>query len=263
MLLLRNSFILTLLIIIPLKISAERLPPFQWNDYIETPASDTERGNQIFHFNTRNKPYTLDKLAIHFVEKYLKTAAPLTSDASVLRYASDAVTIKGAYIELGVCTGKSINFIAALNPLHTIYGFDSFEGLPENWIRGDKTIPKSTFKFKEPNATPPTLINVELYKGWFKNTLPEFQKSILKDTPIAFLHVDCDLYSSTHEALSILKNNLVPGTIIVFDELYNYPGSENHEWKALNEFLKASGLKAKYLAYNQNHEQVALKLVAP
>lgn len=161
---------------------------------------------------------------------------------------------------MGVCTGKTINFIAALNPTKTIYGFDSFEGLPEDWVRKDKVMKKGTFGYKKRNFIPPVLNNVKLYQGWFKDSLPLFVKNILKNAPIAFLHVDSDIYSSAHEALEIFKDNIVPGTIIVFDEFYNYPGFENHEWKAFQEFLKSTGWKAQYLAYNKNHEQVAVKI---
>ncbi len=198
--------------------------------------------------------------ARYFVEKYLATATPVTSDAEVLRFASDLVKLKGLFIELGVCTGKTINFIAGLNPHQKIYGFDSFEGLPEDWIRDDKVITAGTFGFKNPTLLPPVLHNVELIKGWFNDTLIDFMKTHDFEEPIAFLHIDSDIYSSAATAFKILGDRLKPGTILVFDELYNYPGCENHEFKAFQEFLITSGLKARYLAYNIYHEQVAVQL---
>lgn len=240
---------------------AEELPSYSWEEVLYTPPlSSTEQGFQILHFKTKNKPFNLDKAAIEIVNRYFKHAKALDSDASVIRFATDVVTIIGAYIELGVCTGKTINFIAALNPTKTIFGFDSFEGLPEDWVRQDKTIKKGTFGFKNKRFVPPVLSNVKLFKGWFNESLPRFLKEVLKDTPIAFLHVDSDIYSSAQEALTIFKNNIVPGTIIVFDEFYNYPGFENHEWKAFHEFLQAAKLNAEYLAYNVNHEQVVIRI---
>lgn len=163
---------------------------------------------------------------------------------------------------MGVCTGRTINFIAALNPEKVIYGFDSFEGLPETWLREDVYIPKGTFAFKEKDTLPPVLHNVRLIKGLFKDTLPTFKKTILNDKPIAFLHVDCDIYSSTKDIFDILGTNIVPGTIIVFDEFYNYPGSENHEFKAFQEFIQKSGKKARYIAFNQYFEQAAVKIIS-
>ncbi len=175
---------------------------------------------------------------------------------------SEAVIIRdGAYIEVGVCTGRTINFIAALAPHNDIHGFDSFEGLPEDWVRVDRTFNKGDFGFKDKTLLPAVLPNVHLYKGWFKDTLPLFKKSIIKDQPIALLHFDCDLYSSTQDTFAALGDNIQPGTILVFDELYNYPSSTEHEWKALNEFLDEKQFAVEFLAFNENHEQVVVRVV--
>lgn len=222
--------------------------------------SNPKEGNQIYHFKSANKHFSKCPVAACFYEKYLSQAKRATSDAEVLRYASDQVSIDGAILEMGVCTGKTINFIAGLNPQKQIHGFDSFEGLPEDWVRKDATYKKGTFALKNPNRLPSILNNVEIYPGWFKDTLPKFKEKILKKTPIALLHIDCDLYSSTKDTFDNLKDNIVEGTIIAFDELYNYPGYEMHEFKALQEFLSEENLKAEYLAFNENHEQVVLRI---
>ena len=114
---------------------------YDWNQVLVTPPdSHYTAGNQVLHFKSKNKHYSLSKEATQFVQEHLINAIPLQSDAGVLRVASEHVEIEGAYLEMGVCTGKTINFIAALNPLQTVYGFDSFEGLPEDWVRDDKTL---------------------------------------------------------------------------------------------------------------------------
>lgn len=224
------------------------------------PNSNLPKGYQILHRKTRNKPYWENEQAKKFVELYLQDAVKLESDADAMRFASDSVTLKGAYIELGVCLGRTINFLAALNPKEPIYGFDSFEGLPEDWVREDYILPKGTFALKNPEKRPFVLGNVELVSGWFKDTLPIFAKEKLEDQPVAFIHVDCDVYTSTAEALHILGPYIQEGTIVLLDELYNYPGYEKHEWKAMTEFLDAGGWKAEYLAYNIYHEQVVLRI---
>lgn len=240
--------------------SAE-LKKFDWSEVLEIPpGSHLVDGCQIMHFKAANKSYKNNKEAVAFVEKYLGNAKALQSDAEVLRFGSDNVKISGAYIELGVCTGKTINFIAALNPHRKIYGFDSFQGLPEDWIRDDKTILKGTFGYKNPTILPPVLHNVAQIPGWFEETLPEFVHAVLKDQPIAFLHVDSDIYSAAATAFKVLGGNIKEGTIIVFDEFYNYPGSQEHEWKAFQEFLAANSFHVEYLAYNENHEQVAVRI---
>ena len=195
-----------------------------------------------------------------FIEMYCKDAVPLNHGLEVQKYGIEAVTLDGIYIELGVCTGGSINHIASLVYWDLIYGFDSFEGLPEDWIRDDLYIPKGIWAFPEPVVLPYVLPNVKLIRGWFKDTLPEFVQRMGTERPIAFLHVDCDIYSSTACALTVLAPLIQEGTIIVFDEFYHYPGYENHEFKAFNEFLEAYSFKAEYLAYNPYHEQVAVRI---
>lgn len=216
-------------------------------------------GIQILHSKPNDKPYQRVDHAISFVETYLQNAVPLESDAEVLQFASDHVSLDGRYVELGVWKGRTINFIAALNPHKTIYGFDSYQGLPEDWDKGDRVIEKGTFAWPENEALPRYLLNVEILKGRFDETLPAFVREI--DKPIAFLHIDCDIYSSTAEGLDILGPHMQEGTIIVFDELYNYQNYREHEWKAFQEFLGKFSFEAEYLAYNPLHEQVALRLI--
>lgn len=241
---------------------ADEVIPYDWSKVLEIPpGAHLQEGSQILHFKSQDNHYTNNPRSIEFVEKYLSKAKKLQSDAQVIKAGSEAVTLKGMFLEMGVCTGKTINFIAALNSREKIYGFDSFEGLPEEWIRKDAFFKKGTFAYKKNVSIPPVLHNVYLYKGWFKDTLPKFKEEILGTKPIAFLHIDCGLYSSTKDVFNNLKDNIIPGTIIVFDEFYNYPGSDLHEWKAFNEFLEEKQLGIEYLAYNENHEQVAVKII--
>jgi len=131
-------------------------------------------------------------------------------------------------LEFGVCTGGTINLISQYCKM--VYGFDSFEGLPEEWIG---VAPKGKFKVDQ---LPSVGDNVTLVKGLFSNTLEPFLEK-QKSQRFKLIHIDCDLYSSTKYALSTLKTHgfLVPGTILVFDELINYPDFKDGEWKALYE----------------------------
>jgi hypothetical protein len=131
-----------------------------------------------------------------------------------------------------------------------LYGFDSFEGLPEHWRTG---FSDGKFKLKR---LPKVRRNVELIKGWFNDTLPDFLKK--HNEPISFLHIDCDLYSSTRTVFEYCKDRIVSGTVIVFDDYFNYPGWENGEHKAFMEFIDATGLHYKYIGYNCHHTQLAV-----
>lgn len=143
-------------------------------------------------------------------------------------------------LEFGVYAGDTIGYLR--NNLPTdfeIYGFDSFEGLPEDWIGTD--LPKGFFS---KNGIIPEIDNVTFFKGWFVDTITEYKK-IAK--PIALLHIDCDLYSSTIEVLYGLREYIVSGTIIVFDEwYYNFNDIEEnrqHEQKAFYEWVKEFNIK--------------------
>ncbi len=239
-----------------------------WSQVVEGFSAPEEcwKGNQVLNFIPLDKCYKNNPDSVKFVEKYFKKAKPLDIDAEVLRFASDTankIDLKnGMYIEMGVGSGKSINFIASLNPRNTIYGFDSFEGLPSDWnTRKDFHIPKGSFKLNKELAYPPIVNNVCLMKGLFCNTLPVFKKLTLKNCPISFIHVDCDLYESAKDVFDFLGDNIVSGSILVFDEFYNYEGHEKDEFKAFEEFLNQSGKRAEYIAFNQNWEQAVAKIL--
>lgn len=244
-----------------LSAAVRELPPSNWSENIvNPPAIPDGSGHQVLHFGTQDYPYELPE-AVDFVKKYLSKAKRLETDADLVRFASDQVTLSGAYLELGVTTGKTINFIAALNPTKTIYGFDSFKGDPGAWHRDGKVIPAGAFALKDPNKLPLVLNNVKLIQGEFDESLPYFVKNKLNGQPIAFIHVDSDLYSSSKTAFDVLGPYIKPGTIILFDELYAFTGSEEGEFKALKEFLAQSGYGVEYLAYNAMFEAVAVKIV--
>lgn len=158
----------------------------------------------------------------------------------------------GGYLEFGVFEGTSINIISAAKPDEIIYGFDSFEGLPEIWRYSyDKGTFNLNGKFPRVNE------NVRLIKGWFNETLPAFVKE--HPEPCAFIHVDCDLYSSTKTIFAELKNQIVSGTVIAFDEYFNYPGWQEGEYKAFMEFTAENNLEFEYIA-RTSHMQVAVKI---
>lgn len=146
-------------------------------------------------------------------------------------------------IECGVYKGHSITKIANVTK-RKVYGFDSFEGLPENWDRSDMKFEKGHFSLDK--ILPKVPDNVELIQGWFDDTLPRFVENH-QDEMIAFLHVDCDLYSSTKTIFDVLGNKLQDGTIIVFDELLNYPNFDKNEIKAFYEFLINSKFDVKWI----------------
>jgi len=191
---------------------------------------------------------------ILFIRNNFDTGVKLFSDRDEnLIYALNQVTIEGEYCEFGVYKGESLKTIAS-STNRQVHGFDSFIGLPEDWRKG---LPKGTFKLTEYEFSklemPP---NVILHVGWFKETIPLYKEKI-GDLPLAFIHIDSDLYSSAELIFDFLNKNIVKGTVIVFDEYLGYPGWQNGEYKAFVEFSKKYKKNFEYLSCNVLGEQVS------
>ena len=196
-----------------------------------------------------------DPTAADLLRRGLRGAGRCSSRFEVLSIALERVPGRGLVCEFGVFEAESINHIAGHLPHRSVFGFDSFEGLPEHW-RAE--FGPGTFSTR--GCLPQVRPNVTLIKGWFDATLPAFAAA--HAGPVALLHIDCDLYSSTKCVLDHLGGRLVPGSVIVFDEFFNYPGWEEHEFRAFYEFAAARRLRFEYLAYNSQHEQVAIRVTA-
>lgn len=140
--------------------------------------------------------------------------------------------ISGLVLEFGVAEGNTIRDISQY--CDKVYGFDSFEGLPEDWRDG---MGAGTFKCEVPTVPE----NVELVIGLIQDTIDGFMNDHPDD--VSFIHIDVDLYSSTKCILSKLKDRIKSGTIIAFDELCLYGGYEEHEFKAFLEFINDTGFK--------------------
>ena len=89
--------------------------------------------------------------------------------------------------------------------------------------------------------------NVELHVGWFDETLAPFTEA--HPEPVALVHIDSDLYSSATTILGGLADRFVPGSIIVFNEYFNYPNWQQHEFKAFQEFCAAHQVEYEYLCW--------------
>ncbi|MBT8376692.1 MAG: class I SAM-dependent methyltransferase [Bacteroidia bacterium] len=186
-----------------------------------------------------------------YIEEHMMKIHSESSRNAVIDRALEKVTLKGLHLEFGVFSGETINHVAKKCPNTTIYGFDSFEGLPEAWRDGYKP-----GHFNTKHKLPKVNKNVVLIKGWFEDTLKPFVKEYKE--PVAFLHIDCDLYSSTKTIFTLLKDRIIKNTVIVFDEYFNYPGWREGEYKAFKEFVAEQNLSYDYMTYNRYFEQVAV-----
>ena len=167
---------------------------------------------------------------LYIAEHGLVQVPWMTHPHATLRHALGLVTVDGLVLEFGVATGTTLGVIAGGLPGRTPYGFDVFSGLPEDWRPG---FPAGTFAQDKLPEVP----GAQLVVGLFENTLPGFLGD--HPGPVAFLHVDVDLYTSAKTVLDLLAGRLVPGTVIVFDEYWNYSGwKTDGEFRAWNEFVR-------------------------
>jgi hypothetical protein len=221
--------------------------------------------SSVFHkdiFGRQIDSYNVDALAFlaagiassQYVNRYMPSAHRANNARDLLSFASRDLISGGIIMEFGVFTGGTIDHISQLRPEMKVYGFDSFQGLPESWRSGYE---KGAFSLTE---LPTVRENVELVVGWFDRTLPIFLDAH-PDEHVAMLHIDCDLYSSTQIVLRHLKTKIVPGTIIVFDEYYNYPGWELHEFRAFQEYVQANRVHYDYIGLVPGHQQVAVRII--
>lgn len=191
-----------------------------------------------------------------YAEKHMRSAIRCASPNELLAHCLSIAPQDGLILEFGVYMGNSIRQIAQRRSDHAIYGFDSFEGLPEAWRPG---FDKGAFALDELPAVPS---NVILIKGWFDNTLPPFVSAAIEaGKKVSFLHIDCDIYSSTVTIFSELRSMIVPGTVILFDEFFNYPMWEMHEAKAFEEFCASTGIACEFIGLVAHYQQVAVRVL--
>ena len=177
-----------------------------------------------------------------------------------LKYVFEDMQIKHnpntLWLEFGVASGSTINYISKFTN-EKVYGFDSFFGLPEKWRNG---YDKGAFNME--GCLPKVNDNVQLIKGWFKDTLPDFLRKHNKK--VSFVHLDADLYSSTKYVLDELRPYFEKDCVVVFDELINFPefDSNTSELKAFYDFTNENKVNYTWLGMNatfkENNQNVAV-----
>jgi hypothetical protein len=164
-------------------------------------------------------------------------------------------SVSGDYLEFGCYEGNS--FISAYHFAQAqglkdmrFYAFDSFRGLPEfkgidqdpqdaiQYYPGDFACAIKTFR-KNLKSSGVQLDKVQLIEGYYCDSLRDERKSTLPIRSAAIVMVDCDLYESTQQVFDFIGSYLSHGSILLFDDWYNFKGNPNRgEQKAFNEWLE-------------------------
>jgi Methyltransferase domain len=189
--------------------------------------------------------------AAEFTRQHMISARHHKHPHETLEYGLSLAPTGGMALEFGVYSGTTLKIISSARNGELVYGFDSFEGLPQDWRAG---FPAGTFSVDGYPDVP----GAELIVGLFEDTLPGFLDA--HPGPVDFLHVDGDLYSSAKTVLDQVGPRLHPGSVIVFDEFFNFPGWQDHEYKAWREYVERTGVTFEYKAYTWDNEQVVVQI---
>jgi O-methyltransferase len=154
------------------------------------------------------------------------------------------------YLEFGVASALSFTWwlTNSKNKDSRFYGFDTFEGLPEDW---------GFFYKKGAMSHGVTQLDDnrhQFIKGLFQDTLTNFiEENVveLKSEKRKIIHMDADLFSSTLFVLSQLYPYLHKGDVIIFDE-FNVP---SHEYYAFEIFTKTFYVNLKPISGINNFYQ--------
>lgn len=190
---------------------------------------------------------------VAYIKANMPDAVIKDDQIGVLSFACKQNLPDGMVLEFGVRTGTTINHIARCLPERTIFGFDSFEGLPAAW--DGWSMEKGTFA---QDSLPEVTGNVQLVKGWFDETLQPFLAQHAGKA--ALVHIDSDIYSSAKTILDELAPRIAAGTLIVFNEYFNYPNWRRHEYRAFAEFCQQQRVEYEYLCWGQF--EVAVRITA-
>ena len=154
------------------------------------------------------------------------------------------------FYEFGVWRGEAFKYL--IKTFKKGYGFDTFEGIPEDW-HNEKAGSYTS------QGVIPKIKGGEFIAGKFEDTLPKF---FSEAKPMAsIINFDADLYSSTICALNWASSVIDQNTILIFDEFLINPNWENDEHKALEEFCLQNNYKYEVLAVSFFSKQVAVRLI--
>ena len=154
----------------------------------------------------------------------------------VFKHIDISTSPNSLFMELGVFTGHTLSLINQNTENITVYGFDTFSGLPEDWAESSGNIlyNKNAFATSIPVDTDKNTFIV----GKVEDTLLDFLKE--KNQKIKFIHLDLDLYSASKYALNTIFDYLEDEAIIVIDDVYGLPSWEEHSIKSLSECFDES-----------------------
>lgn len=246
------------------KNQTKRISAQNWKNFVKKLLLPIVYVTRHVFINVRPKPKTHNLLttvvrnraietSADYIEQNISKAMLFDSIEMLWDFALSKITVQGLYVEFGVFSGYSINYFSNKITNKNFYGFDSFEGLREDWV--GTSVTKGTFNLD--GILPKVNANVSLVRGWFDDSLPNFLKKHSDD--FSFIHFDADTYESTALLLDLIGHRIVKGTVVVFDEYLGFANWQNGEYRAWKQFIEKENISYEYLGFSI--QQTAIRIV--
>lgn len=173
------------------------------------------------------------------------------------------------YFEFGVMSCRTFHRVIewTSNKQARFYGFDTFTGLPEPWVRElpDGSVHEGRSAGELKSAHPPAVYDrrAKLFKGLFQETLPDalqiaFPEGRQADRPL-IINVDSDIYSAALFCLTSMHTLLRSGDYLYFDEFFD----TLNEFAAFNDYIRAYEAKSLFVPIARAHDGMLFRVELP
>lgn len=172
------------------------------------------------------------------------------------------------YFEFGVMSCRTFNRVVEWTPNRDarFYGFDTFEGLPEPWVKKSGrglSLGRSAGDLS-PESRPAVYDDrAVLFKGLFQDTLPD---ALLQAFPAGrqpgrtlLVNIDSDLYTSALYVLTSMHPLLRTGDYVYFDEFFD----TLNEFAAFNDYVRAYNTKSWFTPVARSYDGMLFRLDLP
>ena len=213
----------------------------------ETKSSDEEISHrQVLYELFQNRPIPDDQLMI-VLGLYMRSSA-LAKILFLNELFDMIIDVPGVIVEFGTWWGQNMALFENLRAIHEpfnqsrrIIGFDTFSGYPEisEADRASETIKAGGYNvtknyreyldqiidYHEKNNVLANVKKHKLIEGDVTETAPRFFAEN-PETVVALAYFDMALYEPTKVALEAVLPHMVPGSVVMLDELnsVDYPG---------------------------------------
>jgi hypothetical protein len=196
---------------------------------------------------------TAAQSAAQWIYRHAERVPQYATRVEMLEAICSGTLISGDLAEFGVFTGAVTRFLRPRFPDRAYHAFDSFRGVPEQMAL---SVAKNAFD--QGGVVPDLPEGVTIHAGWFEDTVPIYRQHY--SGVLALVYIDCDLYESVCTVLDGVADQLRPGSIVAFDDWYNFPNWEAHSYRALNEFVARTGLSFEPIGVTTTEHSVAFRV---